>query len=52
VFTNEVFPLGINYILRAICGLDNDKEAPLIRNIKKAYEKITNEPKNWFNAVA
>jgi mannitol-1-phosphate 5-dehydrogenase len=51
-FANEVFPLGIGHILRAICGLDNDIEALLIRNIKKAYEKITNEPKNWFNAVA
>jgi len=51
-FVNEVFPLGIDHILRAICGLDNDKEASLISNIKKDYEKITNDPKNWFNAVA
>ncbi len=51
-FVNEVFPLGIDYILRAICGLDNDEEASLISNIKKAYEKITIDPKNWFNAVA
>jgi mannitol-1-phosphate 5-dehydrogenase len=51
-FADEVFPLGIDHILRVICGLDNDKEASLIRNIKKAYKKIINEPKNWFNAVA
>jgi len=51
-FVNEVFPLGIDYILRAICGFDNDKEASLISDIKKAYEKITNDPKKWFNAVA
>jgi len=52
VFANEVFPLGIDRILREICGLDNKKEASLISNIKKAYEKIINEPKNWTNAVA
>jgi mannitol-1-phosphate 5-dehydrogenase len=52
LFANEVFPLGINHILRTICGLSNQKEASLISNIKKAYEKIFNDPKNWFNAVA
>lgn len=52
VFANEVFPLGMDHVLRTISGLDNEKEASLISNIKKAYEKIINEPKNWTNVVA
>ncbi len=49
-FANEVFPLGIDHILRATCGLNNKKEASLIRKIKKAYTKILENPKNWYNA--
>jgi len=52
VFSKEVYPHGIDYILRTTCGLDDGKEASLVKNIRKAYARILEDPKNWFNVTA
>jgi len=39
-FVEEIYPLGVDYVLREVCGLNPSypKEAQLIDNIKKAHE--------------
>jgi mannitol-1-phosphate 5-dehydrogenase len=50
-FAEKVYPLGIDYVLREICGLDEEKEASLIRKIKQIHSKIIKDPKNWFTII-
>lgn len=41
-FAEEIYPLGVDYVLREVCGLNPryPKEAQLIDNIKKAHELL------------
>lgn len=41
-FAEEIYPLGVDYVLREVCGLNPSypKEAQLIDNIKKAHELL------------
>ncbi|MFQ6094968.1 MAG: mannitol-1-phosphate 5-dehydrogenase [Candidatus Bathyarchaeia archaeon] len=47
IFVEEVYPRGIDYILREICGLDFEKERTLIQGIKEAYEFLVRDPRGW-----
>jgi len=48
-FVEQVWPRGVDYILREICGLDFEEEKSTIKRIMEAYRFIVKEPKNWFS---
>jgi len=47
VFVEEVYPRGIDYILKEVCGLDPEKEKNIVQGIKEAYELLAEDPKSW-----
>jgi len=49
IFAEKIYPKGIDYILKEICGLDAEKEKKLIVEIKKAFEFLVRNPKRWVD---
>jgi mannitol-1-phosphate 5-dehydrogenase len=50
-FVEKVYPLGIDYVLRETCGLNEEKEVSLSSKIKQVHSKIIKDPKNWFTTI-
>ncbi len=50
-FTEEIFLKGVDYILKRVCGLDSEKEANIIADIKKAYGLLVEDPKKWWSIM-
>jgi len=48
IFAEKVFPRGIEYVLKEVCGLDPQKDRTITDNIKEAYEFVTKNRHNWF----
>jgi len=44
LFADEIYPRGIDYILKEVCGLDPVKDRSLFRKIKEAYHQIEANP--------
>jgi len=51
IFVNEIYPLGIEYILEHICGLNPRKDRFLFQKIKKAYHLMDADPKRWVEII-
>ncbi len=51
IFVKEIYPRGIDYILREICGLDFKKEKTIAGNIRRTYARIVKDPQNWVFIV-
>lgn len=51
VFVKQVYPRGIDYVLKEVCGLRSENDKPIAEKIKRIYKTIINDPKNWFSAV-
>ncbi len=49
IFAEEIYPRGIDYILRRICGLDPEKDQLLFQRIKETYNLLVADPKNWID---
>lgn len=47
VFVEEVYPRGIDCILKEVCGLNLEKEKGIIQGIKEAYKLLVENPKSW-----
>jgi hypothetical protein len=50
-FVREIYPRGMDFILREVCGLDPERERTLINNIKRAYRHVIKDSKNWFHLI-
>jgi len=46
-FVEQIYPKGIDYILTKICKLDPNKDRLVLNNIKKAYQFLMKNQKNW-----
>jgi hypothetical protein len=44
-FAKEIYPLGVDYILKTVCGLNPSypQEAQLIEDVKKAHQQLLNK---------
>jgi mannitol-1-phosphate 5-dehydrogenase len=51
VFAEETYPQGIDLVLKDVCGLNFEKERIIIEGVKKAYDAIARDPKNWFRLI-
>jgi len=49
IFAEGIYPHGIDFILKEVCGLDFKRERKNVNNIKEAYDFIIKEPRNWFS---
>ncbi|MBS7657406.1 MAG: NAD-binding protein [Candidatus Bathyarchaeia archaeon] len=47
-FAEKIFPLGIDFILKEICGLNETQDSNLISKIKKAYFRMMQNPGKWY----
>jgi mannitol-1-phosphate 5-dehydrogenase len=51
LFAKEIYPRGIDFILKEICRLDFDVEKEVVNLIKNSYQLIAEEPKKWFMKI-
>ena len=51
VFAEEIYPRGIDYILKEICGLSLEREKSIIDNIRRTYRLLVEHPHNWLSVV-
>jgi len=51
VFAEEIYPRGIDYILKEICGLSVEREKSIVGNIKRTYRLLVEDPQNWLSIV-
>jgi len=49
IFVEETYPHGIDFVLKEVCGLDLRRDGSLIDSIKKAYEFLMKDSRNWFS---
>jgi len=50
-FAEEIYPEGIDYILKRVCGLDSGKEADIISDVKKTYGLLVEDPTKWWSIM-
>jgi mannitol-1-phosphate 5-dehydrogenase len=48
VFAEQIYPRGIDFVIKEICGLDFEREKEIVDNIRDAYSFVIKDPKNWF----
>jgi len=51
VFSEEIYPQGIDYVLERVCGLDPQKEELLIRDIRRTHALLLRDPERWFSIL-
>jgi len=51
VFAEKIYPHGIDFILKKICGLDLEREKTISNNIEKAYKFVVKDTKNWISLL-
>jgi len=51
IFAEEIYPRGIDYILKHVCGLDPKKDHSLFQRIKETYRMIDADSKNWISII-
>jgi len=47
-FAEKFFPLGIEFILKNVCGLNETLESNLVGKIKHSYFRIMKNPGKWY----
>ena len=48
MFAEKIYPLGIDYILKKICGLDPREDRFLFQRIKETYRLLDADPTSWI----
>lgn len=51
VFAEEIYPRGIDYIFKEICGLSLEREKSIVDNINDIYRVLVEDPQNWLSLV-
>ncbi len=51
-FAEKSFPLGVDFILKEICGLSETQDSDLINKIKKTYLRIVKNLRNWYTELS
>ncbi len=51
VFAKDVYPRGVDFVLKEVCSLDSEKEKTIVSGVKKTYNAIVKEPKNWADLI-
>jgi len=47
MFAEKIYPLGIDHVLKQICGLDPREDQSLFQRIKETYRLLDADPKRW-----
>jgi mannitol-1-phosphate 5-dehydrogenase len=50
-FVDEIYPCGLNFILKEICDLDFEREKNIIANIEKTYNFLEKNASIWFSLI-
>lgn len=50
-FAREIYPRGVDFILKEVCGLDFLKEENIVSEIKRLYNIVAESPKEWFTRI-